>query len=97
MINGKSYAPERVDQTLLLGKAQAWRLSSALASHPFHIHVNPFQIVSVRKKGPDGHATGPELSDGQYAGMLGTWKDTIFVQPDVVIGTRTRYQRYIGE
>ncbi len=96
-VNGQEYKPERIDHTLILGKAQAWRLSSASASHPFHIHVNPFQIVSVRKKGPDGQATGPEISDGQYTGMLGTWKDTILVQPDVVIETRTRYQRYIGE
>ena len=97
MVNNASYEPSRIDQTLILGKAQAWRISSAAASHPFHIHVNPFQIVSVRKKGADGQPTGPEITDGQYTGMLGTWKDTIFVQPDVVIGTRTRYQRYIGE
>jgi L-ascorbate oxidase len=97
MVNGQPYDPSRIDQTLLLGKTQAWRLSSANASHPFHIHVNPFQIVSVRKKGPDGQPIGPEITDGQYTGMLGTWKDTIFVQPDVVIGTRTRYERYIGE
>ncbi len=97
MVNGADYEPTRIDHTLVLGKAQAWRLTSANASHPFHIHVNPFQIVSVRKKGADGQPTGPEIGDGQYAGMLGTWKDTIFVQPDVVIGTRTRYQRYIGE
>jgi L-ascorbate oxidase len=96
-VNGQSYQPDRIDQTLILGKAQTWRLSSALASHPFHIHVNPFQVVSVRKKGADGKPTGPEISDGQYAGMLGTWKDTLFVQSDVVIETRTRYQRYIGE
>jgi len=96
-VNGAPYEPARIDQTLILGKAQAWRLSSKAASHPFHIHVNPFQIVSVRRKGADGQPVGPEIVDGQYAGMLGTWKDTIFVQPDVVIGTRTRYERYIGE
>jgi L-ascorbate oxidase len=98
MVNNEPYEPSRIDQTLILGKAQAWSLSSAVASHPFHIHVNPFQIVSVRKKDPTTkQPIGPELTDGQYTGMLGTWKDTIFVQSDVVIGTRTRYQRYIGE
>ncbi len=96
-INGEPYQPDRIDQTLVLGTAQAWQLSSLVASHPFHIHVNPFEIVSVRKKGPDGQPTGPEITDGQYAGMLGTWKDTIFVQTDVVVQTRTRYERYIGE
>lgn len=96
-VNGEPYDPARIDQTLLLHKAQAWSLSSARASHPFHIHVNPFQIVSVHKKGPDGNAIGPAITDGQYTGMTGTWKDTVFVQDDVVIETRTRYQRYIGE
>ena len=96
-VNGADYKPDRIDQTLILGKTQAWRLTAVGASHPFHIHVNPFQIVSVRKKGDDGKPTGPEITDGQYTGMLGTWKDTLLVQPDVVIATRTRYQRYIGE
>lgn len=97
MVNGYPYKPDRMDHTLILHKAQAWRLTASTGSHPHHIHVNPFQIVSIRKKGPDGQPTGPELTDGQYAGMLNTWKDTIFVQSDVVIQTYTRYQRYIGE
>jgi L-ascorbate oxidase len=97
MVNGKPYKPDRMDQTLILHKAQSWRLTATSGSHPHHIHVNPFQIVSIRKKGPDGQPTGPELTDGQYLGMLNTWKDTIFVQSDVVIQTYTRYQRYIGE
>jgi len=98
MVNGSPYAPGRIDQTLILGKAQAWQLSAKGSSHPFHIHVNPFQITSIRARGSDGQPTGPEISDGQYAGMLGTWKDTLFVQQDnFVIGTRTRYERYIGE
>lgn len=97
MVNGKPFKPDRMDQTLILHKAQAWNLSSSGGSHPFHIHVNPFQIISVRKKGADGKPTGPEITDGQYAGMLNTWKDTIFVQSDVVIQVYTRYQRYIGE
>lgn len=96
-VNGKPFEPTRVDQTLILGRAQAWRLSASVGSHPFHIHVNPFQIVSIRKKGLDGQPTGPEITDGQYAGMRGTWKDTVFVQSDVVIETRTRYLRYIGQ
>jgi FtsP/CotA-like multicopper oxidase with cupredoxin domain len=49
-VNGKPYEPHRIDQTLILGTAQSWRLSSSALSHPFHIHVNPFQIVSVKDK-----------------------------------------------
>ncbi|MDZ4811407.1 MAG: multicopper oxidase domain-containing protein [Pseudomonadota bacterium] len=97
MVNGEPFKPDRMDQTLILHKAQAWRLTASTGSHPHHIHVNPFQIVSIRKKGADGKPTGPEITDGQYAGMLNTWKDTILVQSDVVIQTYTRYQRYIGQ
>lgn len=97
MVNGEPYKPDRMDHTLILHKAQAWRLTASTGSHPHHIHVNPFQIISVRKKGADGKPTGPELTEGQYAGMLNAWKDTIFVQSDVVIQIYTRYQRYIGE
>ena len=100
-VNGKPYAPPRIDQTLILGTAQSWRLSSSALSHPFHIHVNPFQIVSVRDK-----STKKEITTGEYEGMKGVWKDTIFVEGDptgtdpkkgVEIEYRTRYARYIGE
>ena len=59
-VNDRAYDPPQFDQTLILGTAQSWRLSSL--SHPFHIHVNPFQIVSVKDK-----STGHEVSTGDYA------------------------------
>ncbi|MGH8480268.1 MAG: multicopper oxidase family protein [Gammaproteobacteria bacterium] len=101
LVNGKPYEPDRIDQTLILGTAQSWRLSSSALSHPFHIHVNPFQIVSVKDK-----ITKKEITTGQYEGTKGVWKDTIFVEGDpngekpelgVEIEYRTRYARYIGQ
>ncbi len=44
-INGAEFDPARVDQTLNLGTAEDWILSSNQAGHPFHIHVNPFQVI----------------------------------------------------
>ncbi|MBA2590824.1 MAG: multicopper oxidase domain-containing protein [Gammaproteobacteria bacterium] len=64
-------------RTLILHTAQSWRLSSSALSHPFHIHVNPFQIVSVKDK-----ITKKEITTGEYEGMKGVWKDTIFVEGD---------------
>lgn len=32
---------------LTLGKTEEWKMASYFGSHPFHIHVNPFQIVEV--------------------------------------------------
>ncbi|MGQ3047762.1 MAG: multicopper oxidase family protein [Niveispirillum sp.] len=95
-VNDKEYDPAVVNQTLVLGTAQQWILMSKFVNHPFHIHVNPFQVVSIRKKNPDG-TPGPEWTDGIYAGMQGTWKDTLITDPNAIITVRTRYNRYIGE
>lgn len=92
LINGKAYDPAVVNQTLILGTAQQWVLTSLNVNHPFHIHVNPFQIVSIVDK-----TTGKEVNDGIYAGMKGTWKDTLITDTNVQITLRTRYNRYIGE
>lgn len=97
-VNGQPYDPARIDRQLKLGDVQEWRLSSDFAAHPFHIHVNPFQIVSVKTKaGVD--VTDPKggAFDADYAGLIGQWKDTLFVKEGLIIATRTRYERYIGE
>jgi FtsP/CotA-like multicopper oxidase with cupredoxin domain len=90
LINDKAYDGSRIDQTLILGTAQTWKLSSLNVAHPFHIHVNPFQIVSITSK------NGLPL-DPQYKNLVGTWKDTILASPNVDIVINTRYERYIGE
>lgn len=91
MINDQTYLPSRIDRQMKLGDVQEWNLSSATGGHPFHIHVNPFQIISVKD------AKGVDVTDPEYAGMIGQWKDTLFVRGDVQIAIRTRYERYIGE
>jgi L-ascorbate oxidase len=97
MIDGRPYDPNRIDRTLLLGTADRWVLTSNLANHPFHIHVNPFQITKIiDPSGKDVSVTG-EPNDPQYANLKGTWKDTLFVKQGYVLEVRTRYQRYIGD
>ena len=107
----KPYDPKRVDRTLTLGDVDEWTLQSYFASHPFHIHVNPFQIVKILD--PNGKdVSGPEAVDDadghvdpQYRNMKGVWKDTLWVkgstnnQPQGVytVVVRTRYERYIGD
>jgi len=100
------YDPVKIDRTLPLGKAGDWLMTSfGPVGHPFHIHVNPFEIVSVWQYEGDGiNPSDPETwvdlskpdNDSQYAGLKGTWKDTIFVQPGHLVYVRSRYQRYIG-
>jgi len=105
-VNNQSYDPGHVDHRfqLILGKAQEWVLRAennvGPVQHPFHIHVNPFQIVKItdNKTGAEidvNDSMHPDYS--QHKGMKGTWKDTIMLTPGLTIHTRTRYQRYIGE
>lgn len=100
LIDGNSYAPDRIDRVLPLGAAEQWRLTSGTnppVGHPFHIHVNPFQIHAILD--PDGQdvSVSGEPDDPQYAGLNGVWRDTVFVKPGYQVIIRTRYRRYIGQ
>jgi FtsP/CotA-like multicopper oxidase with cupredoxin domain len=46
LINGKRFDPEVVNQDPKLGTVEVWTIENASTqNHPFHIHVNPFQIT----------------------------------------------------
>ncbi|WP_252181311.1 multicopper oxidase family protein [Azospirillum sp. B4] len=80
------YDPKVVNRKLVLGTAQQWELRSYSVSHPFHIHVNPFQIVAVyNEKGRDVSLPGAVDDDGdnQFAGLKGAWKDTLWVKTNL--------------
>lgn len=53
MIDGKQFAEDPADtKTVTLNTVEEWQIENAggtpgPVSHPFHIHVNPFQIVEV--------------------------------------------------
>jgi L-ascorbate oxidase len=96
MVDGKTYDPNSA-RDLILGNIEEWRLTSTVGSHPFHIHVNPFQVDRILdKSGKDVSVTG-DPGDSQYANTKGTWKDTLFVKNGYQVFVRTRYERYIGE
>jgi len=92
------YVPSRIDRTARIGDIQEWRLTSTAGGHPFHIHVNPFQVISVLNAAgqPVTDPTKPTY-DPDYAGLVNQWKDTLFVKGNYKIVVRTRYERYIGE
>jgi len=110
--NARKYTPERIDRLLPLHGTDEWLMTATgAAGHPFHIHVNPFQIVAILKYPDDADIKkGADLTDisswedvsepgsgDEYAGLKGTWKDTIFVKPGYLVQMRTRYERYIGD
>lgn len=58
-INGKQFDDHKINEAMLLNSAEEWKvvnldatslgnpLASPTKEHPFHIHVNPFQITEV--------------------------------------------------
>jgi L-ascorbate oxidase len=111
-VNGKPFDPNRIDRVLMLGGVDEWTLRSDFVSHPFHIHVNPFQVVKILDpngkdvSGPDAVDDYGGTVDPQYRGLKGVWKDTLWTKnamtPSADKGkytlvVRTRYQRYIGD
>ncbi len=98
LLNGKSFDENRVDAVLPLGKAEEWRAFSLVEDHPLHIHVNPFQIVSIEdSEGRDVTDPKSPAFDPDYAGLKGEWKDTVLVKKDVRVTFRTRYERFTGD
>jgi FtsP/CotA-like multicopper oxidase with cupredoxin domain len=100
--NPQPYDPARTDRKLTLGTAEEWKLTSNGTGHPFHIHVNPFEIVSiVNNANPtvDVSVLGARDAgnDPQYPGLKGMFKDTLWIKPGYTVTIRTRYERYIGD
>ena len=54
-IDGKQFS-EHIDQSMLLGGTELWTLYNAPggAAHPFHIHINPFQVVEIQDPKQNG-------------------------------------------
>jgi len=110
-IDGKPYSgPEHIDKTLDLGTVDEWVITSQRAGHPFHIHVNAFQIVKITNdKGENiidsnGKCTelklmkdGKPAPDPQYCDQIGVFRDTIFIKANYHITMRTHYEDFAGD
>ncbi len=83
-VDGCEYQPDRIDRVAWLGQAEEWHLKAKKASHPFHIHVNPFQQLVV---------------DDNNNVVDRIWRDTLFLsskdpKPSVV---RMRFREFTGK
>jgi FtsP/CotA-like multicopper oxidase with cupredoxin domain len=97
-VNGQSYDHARIDAVLPLGKAEEWRAAALNENHPLHIHVNPFQIISILDHlGRDVTDPKGPAYDPDYAGLKGEWKDTVLIKENDRITFRTRYERFTGD
>jgi FtsP/CotA-like multicopper oxidase with cupredoxin domain len=54
LLDGKQFDPKVIDQVMTLGATEEWRLiNKSRDTHPFHIHINPYQVISVNGKDID--------------------------------------------
>lgn len=81
LIDGKKFDPLRVDQTVQLNAVEEWTIyNTSTTYHPFHIHINPFQIVSVN---------GERMTQT-------VWADTVLLPPQGQVVIRSRFQDFTG-
>jgi FtsP/CotA-like multicopper oxidase with cupredoxin domain len=82
MINGKQFGQtgEVVDQCMPLDGLQDWILENYTGlAHPFHIHINPFQVISVdTPTARDQYSQYRPVSDF-------IWQDVIAIPPAKII------------
>jgi FtsP/CotA-like multicopper oxidase with cupredoxin domain len=79
MIDGKSFDPNHYSQVMTLNTAEEWMITNEAndKAHPFHIHINPFQITEVFAP----NAPGPQCFDNMKPE---TWKPCSPIQPPYV-------------
>ena len=79
-LDGKPFSACRVDQTALVGTTEEWTLvNEDVFQHPFHIHVNPFQVIEMNGE--------PTHDDSWWDTIAlppkGSLKIRIYFRPDV--------------
>lgn len=82
MVNGEEFAHNRVNETLLLDSADQWRIKGGMQGHPYHIHINPFQVWNFN---------GRDLDKPM-------WKDVAYIKDTVDGAyLRSRYVNFVGD
>jgi len=76
--------------TLVLKTAQEWTITARKSNHPFHIHVNPFQVVSYTA--PCKDQTSKPAAEARHE-----WRDTLYVREGESYTIRSRFQDYAGD
>lgn len=92
----KSFSIDHLDRKLKLGGTDEWELTALNVNHPFHIHINPFQVEKILDPAGNDVSVSGETGDQEYANLKGQWKDTLFVKQGYHIFIRTHYEKYQG-
>ncbi|MEL6493397.1 MAG: multicopper oxidase family protein, partial [Cyanobacteria bacterium J06621_3] len=82
LINDQAFDHSRVDTQVQLGTIEDWEIiNTGTMAHPFHVHVNKFQIIS-RNGEPVPYAA---------------WKDVVSVSPGERVKLRMAFRDYAGK
>jgi suppressor of ftsI len=82
LINGQTFDADRIDQTVKLGATEEWLLRNTSPDwHPFHIHVNDFQVVEFDGEPVDAYS----------------WEDTTPLPAFGEVVIRTRFLDFPGK
>ena len=85
MINDKQFEErgEVVDQCMPIDGLQDWVLENwtSTVAHPFHIHINPFQVIKIEKPTGDDTYEKYEPKDNFV------WQDVIAIPAAIINGT----------
>jgi spore coat protein A, manganese oxidase len=83
LINGRVYAPGRVDAAARTGEVEVWEFfNRSMMAHPMHIHQTSWQVLSRNGAPPPSWERG--------------WKDTFNVGPMETVRVIGRYSDYVG-
>jgi len=87
LLNGQQYDVTQVNYVVDVKGVEEWRLvvgdsqHGGTEGHPFHIHVNSFEVISV-----NGKLLEP-----------GTIKDTIWIPAESTVVIRIRFKEFLGK
>jgi FtsP/CotA-like multicopper oxidase with cupredoxin domain len=82
LINGRAFDHQRVDTQVKLGTVEDWEITNTgTMAHPFHVHVNKFQVIA---------------RNGQSVTPL-AWKDVVTVAPGEQVRIRMPFRDYTGK
>lgn len=90
LIDGREFTnPPPVYYTPKLGTAEEWTIrNTSEMDHPFHIHINPFQVTAISLDGKTEIQLKPEER---------VWRDTFLIPPKGgYFKMRTRFEKFDG-
>ena len=82
LINGRAFDHRRVDTQVRLKGVEEWEITNTgVMDHPFHLHTNPFQVMT-RNGQPD---------------PFRAWKDTVLVRVGETVRIRVSFSDFTGK